>query len=130
MPMMKSPYPVNVNTLKGHTITAEPDVAVWIPPEIVREAINAGMRETGEPAAPIEAPAETKDNIESDSFEVALDQVIIRILTRNDESDFKNDGTPNTNRVIAEMDPDVRRPTATEVSDAFMRLQENINLAE
>jgi len=130
MPMMKSHYPAVVDTRKGHSITAEADVPVWIPPEIVREAQAAGLRETGEAAPPIEAPAETKDNDESDEFDVALDQAIIRILTRKDESDFKKDGTPNTNRVIAEMGPDVRRPTATEVSDAYARLQENINLAE
>jgi hypothetical protein len=51
-------------------------------------------------------------------------------LTRNVDSDFKNDGRPKINAVVAEMDPDVRRPNATEVSDAFERLQENVNLAE
>jgi hypothetical protein len=79
---------------------------------------------------PVEAPAETTDNDSEDEFAVSLDQAILRLLTRNVDSDFKNDGRPKINAVVAEMDPDVRRPNATEVSDAFERLQENVNLAE
>jgi hypothetical protein len=54
----------------------------------------------------------------------------MRILTRNDPTDLKADLTPKVVRITAEMSPDLRRPTATEVSDAYQRLQENIDLAE
>jgi hypothetical protein len=37
---------------------------------------------------------------------------------------------PKVNKVVAEMSPDVRRPTATEIMKAYEKLQENIDLAE
>jgi hypothetical protein len=77
------------------------------------------------------APGEKSDNDESeDLFMVGLDQALMKILTRNDPDDLKADLNPKVNKVVAEMSPDLRRPTATEISDAYQRLQENIDLAE
>lgn len=129
MPMMKSPYDVLLNGTHGHCIQLQAGVPIWIPPEAVSQATALGIREAEDQPEPAEiaAPVKTEDN--EAVFKVELDQAILRILTRNDESDYKNDKTPKVARVIAEMDPSVRRATATEVSDAFERLQENVNLA-
>ena len=134
MPMMKSPFAQTLSSRKGHCLTFEADVAQWVPPEIVSEAIARGIVEAGEaaPLPEVVAPAETSDN-EADGkeeFEAALDGALLRILTRSDPTDYKADGTPKVVKVIAEMSPDLRNPTATEVSDAFRKLQENIDLAE
>jgi hypothetical protein len=132
MPMMKSQYDVILNGTHGHCIELKANVAVWIPPAAVDQAISLGARETGDaaptPATDIAAPAKTADN--EAAFAVELDQAILRILTRKDEADYKRDLTPKVSRVIAEMDPAVRRATATEVSEAFQRLQERVQLAE
>lgn len=130
MPMMKSLYDLTLNGTHGHCIAMAANVPIWIPPEAQPQALSLGCQVADEQPAPeeIAAPAKTEDN--EAVFAVELDQAIIRIITRKDESDFKNDLTPKVARVIAEMDPGVRRATATEVSDAFLRLQENINLAE
>jgi len=88
--------------------------------------------EESNPAPAVVAPIETSDNVDDDKdvFSVGLDQAILRVLTRNDPTDFKADNTPKVVKIVAEMSPDLRRPTATEVFDAFQRLQENIDLAE
>jgi len=101
----------------------------------MQQALGQGVREVDQDAPspePVVAPPVKRDNEESDGdeFAVALDQAILRILTRNDPNDYKADNTPKVTKVVAEMSPELRRASATEVSDAFRRLQENINLAE
>ncbi len=133
MPMMKSPFAQTLSTLKGHCLVFKANVPLWVPPEIVSEAIARGIGEAGEATEEVVvAPKETSDNGEDDKeeFEAALDDAILRILTRSDPTDYKADGTPKVVKVTAEMSPDLRSPTATEVSDAFRRAQENIDLAE
>jgi len=133
MPMMKSQYDQILSTPDGrYSITVKADVPVLIPPVAERYAKSQQMEVVGDapPTPAVEAPAETTDNEDEDEFSVTLDQAILRLLTRNEESDFKNDGTPKVNSVVEEIGPDVRRPTATEVSDSYQRLQENIDLAE
>ncbi len=134
MPMMKSPFAQTLSTLKGHCLIFEANVPQWVPPGIVSDAIARGIVEAGDDEAPevVVAPEETSDNGEDgkEEFEVALDGALLRILTRSDPTDYKGDGTPKVVKVIAEMSPDLRNPTATEVSDAFRELQENIDLAE
>ena len=128
MPTMKSLYDLTLNGTHGHCIPMVAGEPVWIPPAAKDQALGLGCQVV-EDAAPVEiaAPAKTEDN--EAVFAVELDQAILRILTRKDDSDFKNDNTPKVARVIAEMDPACRRATATEVSNAFRRLQENVNLA-
>jgi hypothetical protein len=130
--MMKSLFDTTLNSTLGHCIPCKANVPIWIPPEIVKMAIARGMTHEAEqpvgPAPePVVAPVETDDN--ASQFKVELDRAVIALITRNDPADFKKDLTPKVARVIAEMDPGFRRATATEVSEAHERLQENIDLA-
>lgn len=137
MPMMKAQFDVQLNSTSGHCINLEAGVPIWIPPALVAMAITNHVAyapdapdpyaETAEPEKVV-APTKTDDN--KTSFVVELDQAVTRLIVRNDPTDFKNDGTPKVAKVIAEMDPSFRRVTATEVSEAHARLQENLDLAE
>jgi len=135
MPMMKSLFDTVLNSTSGHCISAKASVPVWVPPAVVAMATERGMTHEGDaPPLPVVepevvAPVETDDN-KARLSEVALDQAVTRIIVRNDPEDFKNDLTPKVAKVIAEMDPEFSRPTATQVFDAHARLQENIELAE
>lgn len=134
MPMMKSQFSQVLASLTGHRIEAPANVPVWIPDGCVKQALSQGFGPATEEAPPepvVVAPVEIADNVvdDEDAFDVALDQAIIRILTRNDPSDYKADLTPKVAKVIAEMSPDLRRATGTEISDAYARLQESIDLA-
>jgi hypothetical protein len=133
--MMKCPFDTTLNSILGHCIPLKANVPTWIPPEIVEMARERGCVNSDAPAtvvttkeqpAEVVAPDETDDN--EVLFTVELDKALLKIITRNDESDFKKDLTPKVARVIAEMDPSFRRATATEVSNAFEKLQENIDL--
>ena len=134
MPMMKSPFDQVLASTTGHRIEAKEDAPIYIPDNCVRQAMGQGFKVTDE-APKVVAPVETSDNDEdgeetlSLKFDVALDQALIRIITRDDPSDLKADLTPKSIKVASEMSPDLRRPTATEISNAYQRLQENINLA-
>lgn len=134
MPMMKSPFDQEVPSLFGHRLVFKAGEPTHVPPKCVSECMQRGIMPTDEQPEPAEvvAPEEKSDN-EADTeaeFKVALDQALLAIITRNDPTDLKSDLTPKLNKVVAEMSPDLRRPTATEVSDAYQALQENIDLAE
>ena len=62
--------------------------------------------ETDEPTEP-----ETKEPSPYEQA-VALDEALLKIITRDDESDYKKDGTPKANVVVAELAPEIPRPTA------------------
>lgn len=139
MPMMKSHVTQLLATTTGHMIHFEANVPTYIPGAAVKEALVRGIVHTNDDApsveeqlAPVVAPKETSDNVVDTEaeFAAALNNALLRILTRNDPSDLKPDLTPKVNKVVTEMSPDVRRPTATEVSEAYQKLQENIDLSE
>ena len=134
MPMMKSPFDQVIASLYGHRLVFKANESTHVPPACISECMQRGIMLTEEqpPVAEVVAPEEKDDN-EADTeadFKVALDQALLAIITRNDPNDLKGDLTPKLNKVVAEMSPDLRRPTATEVSDAYQALQENIDLAE
>ena len=85
-----------------------------------------------EVAPEVEAPAETTENeqVDDGEFRRLLNDALTKILVRNDPDDFKVDGMPKVNKVVAEMPLEAPRPTATEISDAYSELQEDISLAE
>jgi len=140
MPMMKSHYTHQIISLTGHSVEFEAGVITRVAdvPALVRECLALGAEIVEDVAlgaiapAPAAAPEEKSDNGNDAEAEflVGLDQALLKILTRNDPSDLKADLTPKVNKVVAEMSPDLRRPNATEVSEAYQRLQENIDLAE
>lgn len=132
---MKAPYKSEVRSVHGHILVAEAGDVLWVPPVVQDEARRIGWQPTGEPVE-VEAPTELSDNVtespslEEDEFQVELDQAVLRVMTRNVESDFKPDGVPKVNAVVAEMSPDVRRPTAGQILKVFERFQDNIDLAD
>jgi len=132
MPMMKSPFDQTVSSLLGQCLVFEAGEPLYVPEGIVPECLKVGIQLTDEAPTPVVAPEEKSDNEEDAEaeFSVALDAALMKILTREDPTDLKSDLTPKINKVAAEMSPELRRPTATEVSDAYQRLQENIDLAE
>jgi len=139
MPMMKSPYDQQIISLTGHSPVFEADVPTWVPEAkgLTEECLARGIKlctdaDAKAPAVDA-APVEKSDNKAEDTeaqFLVALDGALLKILTRDDPEDLKSDLSPKVNKVVAEMSPDLRRPTATEISNAYQRLQENIDLAE
>ncbi len=132
MPMMKSLIDRRLSTTSGHCILVTADEPIWIPEALELEALKYGMVEVADQPTAIEAPAKIDDNVDEDEvvFGIELDQALIRLLTLNDEKDFKKNGDPRAASVIAEMDPECRRPTGTEISDSYRKLQDNVNLAE
>lgn len=138
MPWMRAPYPSEIRSLTGHVLVATEDEILWVPDEVEPEAVARGWQPSTKPAEAVEAPVQLSDNVteslddedEVDQFEVELDQAVIRVITRNNAADFKKDGVPKLNSVIAEMSPDVKKPTSTQITKSFEKLQDNINLAD
>lgn len=135
MPYMKAPYPSEIRSLSGHCLVAEADQVVWVPDVVVPEAQMIGWQPADAPEE-VEAPEQLSDNVTKspgdveDEFQVELDQAVLRVITRNVDSDFKADGVPKLNAVVSEMSPDVKRPTAGQILKSYEKLQSNINLAE
>jgi len=139
MPWMRAPYTSVVNSLTGHCIAAAADEIVHVPEDVFEEAKGIGwvLHEAPAEEETVEAPKQLSDNVtespsvEVDDFQVELDQAVLRVITRNLESDFKPDGKPKVNSVVAEMSPDVKqRPTAGQIGKTFERMQDNVNLSD
>jgi len=138
MPMMISPFDQQIVSGSGHSPIFEANVPVWVADStgLAEECMERGVKlYTGEPPTPapeVVAPAKVDDNErdEEAEFAVGLDQALMRILTREDPNDLNAQDWPKVTKVTAEMSPDLRRPTATEISVAYEKLQENIDLAE
>lgn len=141
MPMMICPFDQQIISLTGHSPIFEANVPTWVPDAkgLTEECLARGVKVyDGPPPAPVEtqlddaAPKEKSDNGNDAKAEyaVALDGALMRILMRDDPNDLSAQLVPKVTKVTAEMSPDLQRPTATEISDAYQRLQENIDLAE
>jgi len=87
----------------------------------------AELNQAKEVPAPVEAPAVIEDTGVDDAE--ALSSAIRKILVRNDPTDFKNDGTPKVVKVVGEMPPECKRPTATQVFAEYEKLQDDPDLA-
>lgn len=142
MPLMKSLRDIRLSNTSGHCILVKAEVPVTIPNGLLAEALAAGLVET-EGSKPTTATEPTVSAEEQAAIDAAaaqeaadqrtadLDAAILIVLTRKDEDDFKKDGTPKATKIVAELDPAFEpRPTATEISEAYERLQENFDLAE
>lgn len=140
MPMMQSPYDVQIISLSGHSPVFKAGVPTQVADvkALITECLARGVRMSDDqniPAVEVQldaaAPQEIDDNSEDAEaeFEAGLDKALLRILTRDDPSDLSAQLVPKVTKVTAEMSPELRRPTSTEVSDAYQRLQENIDLA-
>lgn len=132
---MKAPYKSEVRSVHGHILVADADEVLWVPPACEEEARRIGWQVADAPEEEVEAPAQLSDNVTEspsdaeDMFQVELDQAVLRVITRNELSDFKSDGVPKLNAVLSEMDPTLKKPTAGQVAKSFERLQSNIDLA-
>ena len=140
----------------GHCVLVEANTPTMIPDPLRQDAIMAGMIDYNEPlatvpepivAAPVapvapvpvaaepvptppetvEAPTQVEDTGVDDAE--ALSTAVRKLLVRNDPTDFKNDGTPKVIKVVAEMPPECKRPTATQVFAAYEKLQDDPDLA-
>lgn len=134
---MISPRDYRLSSLNGTVVNFKKDVPTKVSPNAYVEAIGCGAyvdedQELPEPAEPKEERPGTEEaaKLEAEAFESALTLALTALLTRNDPEDFRADGIPKANKVIAEISPEIRRPTATEIADAFAALQENFELAE
>ena len=107
---------------EGHIVGPFPVVTPAAPPIPAAEALIAK-----EAATSVEAPAVIEDTGVDDAE--ALATAVRKLLVRNDPTDFKNDGTPKVVKVVSEMPPECKRPTATQVFAAYEKLQDDPDLA-
>lgn len=135
---MVSPRDYRLSSLCGYCVTFVANEPIKVPPMVYLEALAIGatvVEGTPEPEAPVEKSVVHESvneaaKLEKEAFNSSLKAALTLVITRNDPTDFKADSTPKVAKVVAEMSPEIRRPTATEVSDAYQELQENIDLAE
>lgn len=134
---MVSPRDYRLSSLQGTVVNFKQDIPIKVNPNAYLEALACGasMAEDQDLPDPSTEKKDQEDAVEAAKLEAkekadALNTALTAILTRNDPEDFKKDGTPKSNRVIAELSPDNPRPTATEIADAYAVLQENLDLAE
>lgn len=136
---MVSPRDYRLSHLCGYVVNFKKDVPINVPPMVYERALEIGARVVDSEAVAAPAPA-VKPTIDpsvaeaaklsAEAFNEAVDKAITLLITRNDPNDFKADNRPKVQKVVSEMAPEFAKPTATQVADAYERLQENIDLIE
>lgn len=136
--LMVSPRDYRLSSLTGYCLVFKKDVPIWVPPQIYKEAVVAGCvpaetqpEETHAAPKPVvhESLAEAQ-KLEHEAKLEHIETAIRIVMARGDSTDFKADGYPKANKVIAEVPPECPRPTAGEIQFVFDKLRENIDLAE
>lgn len=135
--LMVSPRDYRLSSLKGVVVNFKADLPVMVVPHVYEECLAIGAQlaegETMPDAPPEKKPHESiveAVKLEAEAKADALDKALRIVIARNDPNDFKADDTPKHPKVIAEMSPEIPRPTATEIADAFAALQDDLDLAE
>lgn len=139
--MMVSGRDYRLSSLFGFVINFKAGIPHRVLPMCYAEAVAAGCYEAEDQSALDPVPeVDSEKKKQEDAAEAAklaaenktkaLNEALIAILTRNNPDDFKNDGTPKIQKVVAEMSPEIERPTSTEIVAAYEVLQENFDLAE
>lgn len=126
--LMVSPRDYRLSSLCGYCVPFKENVPIMVPPMVYLEALEIGAR----PVEAVEPPKVSIDPppVDASANAKALEMALLAIIARNDPDDLKKDGTPKTNKVVAEMSPDAPRPTSTQILDAYAALQDNLDLAE
>jgi hypothetical protein len=135
---MTSPRDYRLSSLTGYCVTFKANVPINVPPHVYLEALAIGasvVEGTPEPQAAeektvVHESVKEAARLEELAYTDALRQALTIIIYRNNPEDFKADLTPKVAKVIAEMSPEIRRPTATHVYDMYQELQENLDLAK
>jgi len=138
--LMVSPRNFRLSSRKGFVVNFLKNEPVWVPPHIYEEALAIGAEpcaEQPEQAPPKPDPRqiakETHEHaaaLEKEAKTEYIKQACLALLARGDNTDFRADGYPKANKVVAELSPDCPRPTATEIQEVFDVMREDMSLAE
>lgn len=134
-----------LSSLSGWVQQFKRGIPARVPPQAIGEALDAGCEIVQDDPMPVvhtppvvTAPVDIKTVVVNETVventqdprEASIDDAIRLLLVRGDGLDFKNDGTPKILSVSKECGNIDPKPTATEVSDRFIALQDDISLAE
>ena len=136
--LMVSARDYRLSSLNGTVVNFKRDVPTKVPPNAYVEAIGCGavlcegedLDAEVEQKNTVHPSIEEADKISKENAASALTKALVVVIERNDPADFKADGTPKHQKVVAELSPEIPKPSATEISDAYQLLQENFDLAE
>jgi hypothetical protein len=134
--MMQTNRDYRLSSLNGYVVNFKANEPARVPPHVYTEAIRAGAIVVEE--CEVEATktdggqrgAAEAAKLEAEAKAQHVSNACTVILVRDDPSDFKADGYPKLNKVIAEIPPECPKPTAGEVQSAIDELRENIDLAD
>ena len=134
--MMQTNRDYRLSSLNGYVVSFKANEPTRVPPHVYVEAIRAGaivVEECEVKEAKTDGGqrgAAEASRLEAEAKHQHVVQACTRILVRNDQTDFKADGYPKLNKVIAEVPPECSNPTAGEVQTIIDDLRKDLDLAE
>lgn len=137
---MVSPRNFRLSSRKGYVVNFIKGEPTWVPPHIYEEALEIGAEPCAEQPEPKPAKPDPRQiakdtrehaaKLEAEAKAEYVKQALLALMARGDNTDFKADGYPKANKVIAELSPDCPRPTASEIQEIFDELRKDMTLAE
>lgn len=128
-----------LSSLSGPVINFKKDVPTRVAPNVYAEAVGIGAIDCDpeeHPPAETSAPKEPDPSIAIAAKEEAeakvsyIKQACLILMERGDATEFKADGYPKANKVIAELAPQCPHPTAQEIQEVFDDLRKNVDLID
>lgn len=128
-----------LSSLSGWVVNFKKDVPERVPPNVYAEAVGIGAIDCDpeeHPPAEITPPKEPHPSIaeaaklEGEAKKDYIKQACLILMERGDSTEFKADGYPKANKVIAELAPQCPHPTAQEIQEVFDDLRKDVDLID
>lgn len=128
-----------LSSLSGPVINFKKDVPTRVAPNVYAEAVAIGAIDCDpEEHPPADAPAPKVPDpriaeaakLEAEAKVSYIKQACLILMERGDSTDFKADGYPKANKLIAELAPQCPHPKAQEIQEVFDGLRENVDLID
>jgi hypothetical protein len=131
-----------LSSLSGNVVNFKANVPTLVHPFAYKEAIGIGavpapdepepemVEKIEEVRHPVHESVAEAAKLEHEAKLGAIENAIVVLMKRGDNTDFRADGYPKANKVLEEMPPNVNRATATEIQQVYDDMRDDVNYAD
>lgn len=101
MPNMTLNRKFTLSSLAGRVINFEKNKPIWVPPEVVKEALMIGAQGTDEQLDILDEEKQNKPELDASERESKINDVFQKLIGRDERGDFTASGVPNTKIMAA-----------------------------
>jgi hypothetical protein len=124
MPLMTLNRDYALASLAGRSINFEKNKPVWVPPEVVKEALQIGAQGVEEQLDILDPAKPPKEELNAEEREQSIFNVFTKLVERNGRGDFTASGVPNTKVMESLLGFEVAAKERDRLWDEFKKAKE------